>query len=76
MTVPRLGRFGSSPDFKFGPIIPNSLFPIQVVGQTFRDNQPWNPYLAILAVPPLTLRPHSWFTPRISWSSSPRLHEE
>lgn len=54
MTVPWPGRIGSSPDFKFGPIIPNALFPVQVVGQTFRNNQPWDPYLAIFAVPPLT----------------------
>src|SRR5215467_1202691 len=39
MTVPNPGTTGSSPDFKSGPIIPNTLFPIHVEGQTFRNNQ-------------------------------------
>ena len=44
MTVPNPGTTGSSPDFKSGPIIPNTLFPIHVGGETFRNNQLWNPY--------------------------------
>jgi hypothetical protein len=54
MTVPNPGTIGSSPDFKSGPIIPNTVFPIHVVGQTFRNNQFWDPYLAIFDVPALT----------------------
>jgi len=54
MTVPNPGTVGSSPDFKSGPIIPNTLFPITGVGQTFRNNQLWNPYLGTIDVPPLT----------------------
>lgn len=54
MTVPDPGTTGSSPDFKSGPIIPNTLFPIHVAGQTFRNNQLWNPYLGTFDVPPLT----------------------
>jgi len=54
MVVPRPGSVGSSPDFTAGPIIPNTLFPIHVTGQTFRDNQPWDPFLLDFKVPPLT----------------------
>jgi hypothetical protein len=54
MTVPNPGATGSSPDFTLGPIIPNTLFPIHVAGQTFRNNQLWNPYLTTFDVPPLT----------------------
>src|SRR5664279_4086315 len=54
MVVPRLGTVGSSPDFTAGPIISNTLFPIHVAGQTFRNNQPWDPYLLSFDVPPLT----------------------
>ena len=54
MTVPNPGTTGSSPDFKSGPIIPNTLFPIHVAGQTFRNDQPWDPYLLSFDVPPLT----------------------
>jgi hypothetical protein len=54
MTVPNPGTTGSSPDFTSGPIIPNTLFPIHVEGQTFRNNQLWDPYLGSFDVPPLT----------------------
>ena len=54
MVVPNPGTVGSSPDFTSGPIIPNALFPIHVAGQTFRNNQPWDPYLLAFDVPPLT----------------------
>ena len=53
MTVPDPGVTGSSPDFHSGPIIPNSLFPIHVVGETFRNNQLWDPYLGTFDIPPL-----------------------
>ncbi len=54
MTVPDPGETGSSPDFASGPIIPNSLFPINVSGQTFRNNMLWNPFLGTFDVPALT----------------------
>lgn len=54
MTVPHPGTTGSSPDFTSGPIIPNALFPIHVYGQTYRNNQLWDPYPADFDVPPLT----------------------
>lgn len=54
MTVPWPGTVGSSPDFTSGPIIPNTLFPIHVAGQAFRNNQAWDPYLLAFDVPPLT----------------------
>jgi hypothetical protein len=54
MTVPKPGTTGSSPDFKSGPIIPNTLFPIHVAGETYRNNQLWNPWLASFDVPALT----------------------
>jgi len=54
MTVPNPGTTGSSPDFTSGPIIPNTLFPIHVAGQTFRNNQLWDPNLGTGDVPPLT----------------------
>ncbi|HTY84320.1 MAG TPA: hypothetical protein VMB19_08875 [Silvibacterium sp.] len=54
MVVPNPGTTGSSPDFKSGPIIPNALFPIHVEGQTFRNNQLWNPYLGEFDIPALT----------------------
>lgn len=53
MTVPNPGTTGSSPDFKSGPIIPNTLFPIHVAGQTFRNNQLWDAWLGTWDVPPL-----------------------
>lgn len=54
MTVPHRGTTGSSPDFSSGPIIPNTLFPIHVEGQTFRNGQLWNPSLGSFDVPALT----------------------
>jgi hypothetical protein len=45
---------GSSPDFSSGPIIPNSLFPIKVIGVTSRDNAVYDPNLANVVVPALT----------------------
>jgi len=54
MTVPTPGTTGSSPDFKSGPVIPNTLFPIQVSGGTYRNNKLWDQYLASFSVPPLT----------------------
>jgi hypothetical protein len=48
-TAPR----GSSPDFDLGPIIPNSLFPIDVTGFSQRFGEPFNPLLADFSVPPL-----------------------
>jgi hypothetical protein len=53
MNVPNPGMTGSSPDFKSGPIIPNSLFPIHVAGETYRNNQLWDPYVGTFDVPPL-----------------------
>jgi hypothetical protein len=43
---------GSSPDFDFGPIIPNSLFPIEVTGFAERFGEPFS-VLAAFGVPPL-----------------------
>jgi hypothetical protein len=43
---------GSSPDFDFGPIIPNSLFPIDVTGFSERFGEPFS-FLAAFSVPPL-----------------------
>ena len=54
MVVPYPGTIGSSPDFASGPIIPNTLFPIHVVGQAFRNNLLWDPNLGGSDVPPLT----------------------
>ncbi len=54
MVVPHPGTIGSSPDFTSGPIIPNTLFPIHLAGQTFRNQQLWDPFLATFDVPPLT----------------------
>ena len=78
MTVPMPGTTGSSPDFKSGPIIPNTLFPIQVSGETYRNNKLWDPYLASFSVPPLTpqlscpfnVDGHSHFPTFIAESSS------
>lgn len=54
MAVPAPGVTGSSPDFAAGPIIPNSLFPISVVGTAERDGGPFDPALANFSVPALT----------------------
>jgi hypothetical protein len=55
MVVPRSpgsAPTGSSPDFDFGPIIPNSLFPIDVTGFAERFGEPFS-VLAAFSVPPL-----------------------
>jgi hypothetical protein len=55
MVVPRRpgsAPRGSSPDFDFGPIIPNSLFPIDVTGFAERFGEPFS-VLAEFSVPPL-----------------------
>lgn len=56
MNVPGFGLTppaqGSSPDFASGPIIANSLFPISVLGETFR-NGALLPAVSTGAVPPL-----------------------
>jgi hypothetical protein len=58
MTVPgpRAPK-GSSPDFRTGPIIPNSLFPIQVRGVATRNGAEFDPFLAFVDVPPTTQFP-------------------
>jgi len=53
MNIPTPETTGSSPDFTSGPIISNSLFPIHIQGQTFRNNKLYNPYLASFDVPAL-----------------------
>ena len=56
MNVPGFGIVppaqGSSPDFASGPIIPNSLFPITVIGTTFRNGGAL-PAFSTTQVPPL-----------------------
>ncbi|HEY9376080.1 MAG TPA: hypothetical protein VIQ02_03180 [Jiangellaceae bacterium] len=54
MVVPKPGSTGSSPDFASGPIIPNSVFPIQVTGVAYRGGSEFDPFLANFQVPPLT----------------------
>jgi hypothetical protein len=55
MVVPRVSskNFGSSPDFSRGPIIPNSLFPINVTGIAYRNTALYDPNLADFSVPAL-----------------------
>ena len=53
MTVPRGEAQGSSPDFSFGPIIPNGLFPINLAGQATRNGQVFDPYYVFGGVPAL-----------------------
>jgi hypothetical protein len=53
MNVPAPGVRGSSPDFARGPIIPNSLFPIQVTGVATRFGSVFDPSLASFTVPKL-----------------------
>jgi hypothetical protein len=53
MVVPDPGTTGSSPDFTSGPIIPNTLFPISIVGVSTRNNVVFDAALANFAVPPL-----------------------
>jgi hypothetical protein len=55
MVIPRsrgTAPEGSSPDFAVGPIIPNSLFPIDVTGFAERFGEPFS-VLADFSVPPL-----------------------
>jgi hypothetical protein len=51
MNVPAPGTTGSSPDFAAGPIIPNSLFPIQVTVISIHNGKEFGPFTA--TVPPL-----------------------
>ncbi|MET1006166.1 MAG: hypothetical protein ABWX96_11480, partial [Propionibacteriaceae bacterium] len=55
LVVPRPGMTGSSPDFRFGPITPNRLFPITVEGAAFRNRQDFDQNLDF-QVPPLTTK--------------------
>jgi hypothetical protein len=45
---------GSSPDFASGPVIPNSLFPINVNGVTRHNSASYDPNLAAFSVPAIT----------------------
>jgi hypothetical protein len=54
---PTSPNVGSSPDFARGPIIPNSLFPIHVMGVTYRNSQSYDPALANFSVPALNNNP-------------------
>jgi len=45
---------GSSPDFASGPVIPNSLFPINVNGVTRHNSAMYDPNLAAFSVPAIT----------------------
>lgn len=51
MTVPAPGVRGSSPDFRSGRIIPNSLFPIHVAGTALRNGALYDPYIGTFDVP-------------------------
>lgn len=53
MVVPDPGTTGSSPDFASGPIIPNTLFPITIVGVSTRNGTVFDAALANSSVPPL-----------------------
>jgi hypothetical protein len=53
MLVADPGVTGQSPDFASGPIIPNSIFPIEVRGVTTRNGELFDPLLASVDVPPL-----------------------
>jgi len=68
MNVPRAGSaVGSSPDFPSGLIIPNSLFPIEFSGQTFRNGVPFSALSSVLVPaldainPPFDVDGHSHF---------------
>lgn len=52
MNVPHPGVAGSSPDYDSGPIIPNSLFPIHVLGTSTHNGAPFS-LLGEFDVPPL-----------------------
>jgi hypothetical protein len=60
MTVPDPGVTGRSPDFASGPIIPNSLFPIEVDGIATRNGEAFDPaligFVGATEVPPLDER--------------------
>jgi hypothetical protein len=53
MTVPNPGVTGSSPDFARGPVIPNTLFPIHILGVSYHNNALFDPYLVDVSVPNL-----------------------
>jgi hypothetical protein len=55
MLVPVAGtpNVGESPDFTSGPIIPNSLFPLQVSAQLSRNGVLYDPTFAAFSIPPL-----------------------
>ena len=67
MNVPNPGTTGSSPDFSSGPIIPNSLFPIHVLGTstTTAQTSPFGgnhvPTLDGSLTPPFSVDGHSHF---------------
>jgi hypothetical protein len=68
MTVPASSAIGSSPDFAAGPIIPNSLFPIHLVGTSEHNgklySQPADNYVPALNAsldPPFFVDGHSHF---------------
>jgi hypothetical protein len=55
MVIPRSrgsAPYGSSPDSAFGPIIPNSLFPIDLTGSAERSGEPFS-VLAAFSIPAL-----------------------
>jgi hypothetical protein len=53
MNVPDPGTTGSSPDFSSGSIVPNSLFPMHVLGVSYHNDQVFDPFLADILIPPL-----------------------
>ena len=67
MNVPSPGAIGSSPDFASGPIIPNTLFPIALSAQDFRNGDPVSsisfevPPLDDMLSPPFNVDGHSHF---------------
>jgi len=68
MVVPAPGTMGSSPDFAYGPIIPNTLFPIHFFykdlhnGVAFSDNPDATvPPLDSNLIPPFNVDGHSHF---------------
>ncbi|HEU5483574.1 MAG TPA: hypothetical protein VFU98_01605 [Microlunatus sp.] len=54
MMVPAPGSRGSSPDFRSGRIISNTLFPIHAEGIAYRNGAPFDPHLIDYDVPALT----------------------
>lgn len=67
MTVPAPGTTGSSPDFASGPIIPNTLFPIEVSTRHQHNGKPFTaedfevPPLDANLTPPFNVDGHSHF---------------